>query len=440
MGLAGWNSNNKLKLTIDNSKVDGDLTDFPVLITLSSGSGQTGFDATGVFDELTTASGSYVNRKKIAVTTTISGVETELYVEIETWDETTSPGNEQAWLWTKVPTIVSGTNTDLYLYYDSAHTTNSGYIGDTGETPAQSVWNSNFKSVWHLAQDPSGGAGCILDSTVNAHSGTPIGSMTSDDLVDGKIGKAIDFDGANDGINFGDSDDFTFSGDFTMEWIMKTTDAGGVALINNAGNANTAGIWELEINRTAGKFSLYEGGGTRFTSSASVNGGENKYMYLVRESNNLTLYINNAYDNEASYSTTLNGTHMYLAISYASTVPLDGILDEFRMSDSARSDAWRKATYYSNWDDLITYEFVDLVFAFSNPTPTHLSTVYGLSHTLQLTTTISGDAPSYVYDAVFYDALDDSQIGSTASGVSSGQPASTTMQTPSGVNYDWYVI
>ena len=55
MALAGWNENQKLKLIIDSSKVDENLTDFPVNITLSSGTGQTGFDATDVFAKLTTS-------------------------------------------------------------------------------------------------------------------------------------------------------------------------------------------------------------------------------------------------------------------------------------------------------------------------------------------------------------------------------------------------
>jgi hypothetical protein len=52
MSLSGWDDTKKLKLTIDGSKVDEDLTDFPVFITLSSGCGIGGYDAGCVFDEL----------------------------------------------------------------------------------------------------------------------------------------------------------------------------------------------------------------------------------------------------------------------------------------------------------------------------------------------------------------------------------------------------
>lgn len=90
------------------------------------------------------------------------------------------------------------------------------------------------------------------------------------------------------------------------------------------------------------------------------------------------------------------------------------------------------------------YECQDplLVFTYSNPVPTHQSTVYGLNHDLQLTTTVSGpEFPNYIYDASFYDASDDSQIGSTVSGLDSGDQATSTsaLSTPSGTDYSWYV-
>ena len=429
MGLAGWNVNNKLELTIDGSKIDGGMADFPVLITLFSGSGQTGHDTTCVFDELATASGSYDNRKKIAVTTTISGIETELYVEIERWDDTTASGNEQAWLWTKVPTLVSGTDTDLYLYYDSNHTTNSGHIGDTGETPAQNVWDSNFVGVWHMAQDPSGGSNCILDSTSNTNHGTPAGSMTSADLVDGKIGKAIDFDGNNDYLATGITS-IGAGGPATWEMVMNLTQQAStkgtyiytspVMYIHNANNYvyfwDTNDYFNTAIDADDNYLAInYDG--TTSTSKLYKNGGAP--VSATQQAGNHDIDAWNGWIGDNSLS-------MY------------GNFSEHRMSSIVRTAAWIKATYYSNWDNLITFGTV-VSFVFTNPIPTHLSTVYGDSHTLQLTTTISGEEPSYVYDAVFYDASNDSQIGSTVSGTNSGQAVSTTMQTPLGVDYTWYM-
>ena len=51
MSLSGWDSTKKLKLTIDSSVVDSTLSNFPVLVSLSTSSGKTSYDASAVFDE-----------------------------------------------------------------------------------------------------------------------------------------------------------------------------------------------------------------------------------------------------------------------------------------------------------------------------------------------------------------------------------------------------
>ena len=48
--LPDWSK--RIKLTFDGSKIDEDVVDFPAMIHLASGTGQTEADTTGVFDEL----------------------------------------------------------------------------------------------------------------------------------------------------------------------------------------------------------------------------------------------------------------------------------------------------------------------------------------------------------------------------------------------------
>lgn len=80
-------------------------------------------------------------------------------------------------------------------------------------------------------------------------------------------------------------------------------------------------------------------------------------------------------------------------------------------------------------------------FTFTNPIPAHLSTVYGTTELLSLTTTVSGEEDSYVYDAEFYDGSD-LQIGTTVLGINSGSSATSNayLSTPSGIDYNWYVV
>ena len=437
MGLAGWGTNNKLSLTIDSSKIDQDLIDFPVLITLSADSGQSSFDATGVFTVLTTASGSYVNRKKIAVSTDVLGTETQLYVEIESWDDTTTSG---AYLWTKVPTISSGTDTILYLYCDSQHADNTAYVGDTGDAVAQNVWNDYYMGVWHLAQDPNGDVSyCILDSTVSGNNGTPEGTMITEDLIDAKIGKGIAFDGSDDAIGI-DTDDSLNVGteDFTLELIFKTGATTDSILAKGGVSGQSKKGYKIEV--LSNQVGIYHYDGSVYQSHVSGYNDSAWHHFCVTHdrSGNALLYFDSIEKASVSISAMgdIDNPYSLFIGKQDNGANILADIDEVRISKTILSPSWVKATYYSNWDGLLTYSGAGLVFTFTNPIPVDLSTVYGTSHALYLTTTIDD---GYTYDATFYDSSNDIQIGSTVSGVDSGQPASVVMQTPSGVDYGWYM-
>ena len=177
------------KLTLDSSKIDSDLSHFPLPIPLGTAVGLTDADVTDIFDEV---GSDYL---KIAVT--MADGDTQLYVEVEQWDA----ANEKALLWVSRDTwtIASASDTEIYLYFDSTAADNTGYVGTPGSR--SEVWNSDFAAVYTMAQDPAGGTDSIIDSTSNANHGTPNGGMGSSNLVDADIGKAIQFDGADDYIS-----------------------------------------------------------------------------------------------------------------------------------------------------------------------------------------------------------------------------------------------
>ena len=428
--LTNWAK--RIELTIDSTKVDSVLPNFPVLVKISNSSGITTTDVTSVFTEL----GSDSNRKKIAVTT--DNGTTQCYVEIERFDY----ANSVAWLWIKIPSIASGASTIFYLYYDSGQADNTTYVGDTTDTPAQSVWDSNFVGVWHMSQNPAGGASAMKDSTSNTNHGTSAGSMTSGDLVDGKIGKGIDFDGSNDYIYFPNMAG-SFSTEASLELILKldtnipSDPQTGFGIFGTSGDMShypfTNGSIYLETFRND-RLTLGSVGINRanwHTLSITNEPGASNWKFYQ----NTTQYYSTTGETTVGFPTNANIGQS------GGGKNLDGIVCELRLSNTIRSAAWIKATYYSNWDTLITYgtEEMNIVFTFSNPIPVDLSTVYGITQQLYLTTTISGPDPSYIYDAVFYDAYDDSQISSTVYGTQSGQQAGVIMSTPSGINYQWYM-
>jgi hypothetical protein len=303
--LSGWA--NRVKITVDHTKITAPLSNFPVLVHLSTSSGINSADISLVFDVL----GVDANRKKIAVTAS-DGL-TQLYVEVAEWDS----ANKQAYLWVKVPSISNTVDTDLYLYYDNAHIDNTTMVGDTGSTPATNVWDSNFKLVQHLEESGNGTQGEFKDSSINQHNATGGGGAATKTPVQtaSKDGDGQRFDGNDDFIEVGDSNDFSIptTGALTVSvWIRpdvldfaKASGVTGDVYVNLLGKSQTGGPnteeWELRIrnytstypNRIA--FYIFDaqgkqGMGSYFQDTAGVG----EWIHIVGTS---TLYVSQIFKN-----------------------------------------------------------------------------------------------------------------------------------------------
>ena len=350
--LSGWDK--RIKLTIDKDVVDtAAQTNFPVMVYLSAASGIGDVDVSAVFDELT----SNDNRKKIAVTS--ADGTTELYVEIERWDD----ANEKAWLHVKVPSVAYDADTILYLYYDADHADNDTYVGDTTDAVTHNVWDADFKAVYHMAQDPNGDvADAIKDSTSNANDGTPAGTMLTADLVDGKVGKAIDFDGADDAINVGT---FGAVSNFTIEAIVNHDDTALDAVVSNyAGNFATAYHYGLRVDGSDVKCFIDDG--STWNQAQYAGDASNGWQYIYGTFTSSVSIIagqqsGTAIDSVGLPASITPGDDLYIgrdggpAGSATAQGFWDGKICEVRISYSVRSAPWIKATYHSLWDSLITF-------------------------------------------------------------------------------------
>lgn len=194
MGSADWNF--RKKITIDHTKVDDNLTDFPLLINLSSDSDL--------------ASWAQDDGDDIYFTEN-DGV-TKLDHEIEKFDGSTG----ELIAWVRIPSLSSTTDTEIYMYYANPGASNQENV--TG------VWNSNFKMVQHL-HETSKTAGTYndhLDSTLNNNDGEAENGVTMD--ATGKINGADDFDGSDDYVEVADSASLDITSEVTVEaWVNDPT-------------------------------------------------------------------------------------------------------------------------------------------------------------------------------------------------------------------------
>jgi len=340
--LGGWDK--RVKITINSSDIDETLIDFPVLVYLSnSSSGENDEDVSCVFSEI----GS--SFKRMAVT--LSDGATQCYVEVEKWDGS----NQKAWLWIKVPSISSTKDTVLYLYYDKDHADNTGYVGDTGSSAAQSVWDSSFKGVWHLSET-SGGIGAIKDSTPNNNSGTDYGNPAFN--ANGLVNSAISFDGIDDFINMSNSASLQFIDSLTIEAWAKLSSFGSGADVDallRKGEANP-NDYQLAVHDQRLELIIEEDddGGLHGSTTLSAT----TWLHLVGTWNGTTrkVYLNGTEDGSGSKTGTITPDTRAIYIGGRAGTDLStGIIDEVRASNKVRSAAWIKASYESEIDDLIDF-------------------------------------------------------------------------------------
>ncbi|RKZ08244.1 hypothetical protein DRQ25_09545 [Candidatus Fermentibacteria bacterium] len=261
------------------------------------------------------------------------------------------------------PMVVKDANTNLYeLWYSGNNVTtnrilysNSGY-GDW-ESTASHVWDDNFVGVWHMSQDPSGGADCILDSTKYGGHGTPYGSMSSANLVDGVNGKALSFDGAANYIQGPKEPRFESVTGLTVYCSVYNRVNGYIVTYDG----NSYGNWQLHPSDSN------VSDGSSWTSPPNISTSYNSWQFVWATWSSLsTVTMNRGDGSEGSSAATtytnLHGTdsedRLFIGKRGWSVSPAyaDAIIDEVRVSDVRRSDSWMRTTYHSNWDQLIVYE------------------------------------------------------------------------------------
>ncbi len=237
------------------------------------------------------------------------------------------------------------------------------------------VWSGNC-AVYHMAQDPSGDADCILDSTSNILHGISEGTMLTEDLVDGLIGKALDFNGSSQSILIVDSEiapsvlqDIGNNDNYTIEYVSKTnvtTNSGTYwrparilfELRQEKGSgAKVAFSLGYESSKlSVGRASNYTSTSERETSNSDVTVNVWVVNSIVVTDDQIKFFLDGSLDATKEY-TTCTGDCSVAAVENsnlrimarskdtgASSDWIDGSLAELRLSQIERSSVWFKAT------------------------------------------------------------------------------------------------
>ena len=308
-------------LRIDHTKVDADLTNFPVLVSIASSDFTTHAQPNGydfVFTDSTNT--------------------TQYNHEIESY--TSATGELIAWV--NVPLLSSTHDTVLYLYYGNPTCGNQQNIAGT--------WNSGYLMVHHM----NGATFTDLKDSSTHH--WDVTSQGGDPTYNqpGKIGKSVDFDptGSWDflkvaGFRLPADSTYTVSawvyvdGSFSSRrYLCEGSSGNGISLL----------VWtDGQFKAVAG----YPDATYAYTYSTTKATGQPQWQYVCSRADTvaeqLAISVNGVQESSTPLTETIiaepqglnigkpsDGTDMYY---------MNGRIDELRVSNVARSDAWIHTEY-----------------------------------------------------------------------------------------------
>ncbi len=339
-------------IAINNSAIDSDLTSFPVLISLGK---------PDLRDLAHSGHVTYVDGRDI-IFTDVSG-SSQYDHEIERYDATTG----ELVCWIRVPLVSSGSPTQFRMYYGD---TSGSLANPTG------VWDTNFQMVQHFKES----SGDALDSTANGRNCTPQGGIVQN--ATGKANGAYDFDGVDD---YGEVAAATLGNtSITVEAWVKFDALDALTFNTGAlgGPVFTTRSVETELSPTLTVSQLGGGMGLVFLADGSsvargakgstviVPGlwyylaGTFEYTGSGAYQGNWNVYVNGIKDNASANNFAYAGS---AALPFTGTTwrigdhhlwsggESDAAIDEVRVSTTARSDAWIKASHRNQSDPSAFY-------------------------------------------------------------------------------------
>ncbi|MCH7761779.1 LamG domain-containing protein, partial [candidate division TA06 bacterium] len=340
----GWGR--KCELVIQFSQVDTNLTNFPVLLTKSN-----------LFSEMFDADGpnpALNGGGDIRFSYDSAGTN-RLFLGVVDFTTNNDPALGTAELWVNVPSVSSSVNTSFWVWYNKAGESQPDPSAPYG---SESVWDANYKGIWHLQNDFS-------DATSDSNDGTNFGSTDTT----GKIGDGQDFPGVNEYIEIPNStgleniqeDDYTIAAWFKPDTTPSAGDRYGIFLKKGwhegiyyrddkkirLDHWLTGEVWEgaggadtfapgsyyfvvSVVNRTNGTSKIYVNGSLKSTNTWTPGTATREYG-----TNTWKIGIGNPGGSSYRWAA-------------------DGVIDEVRISNTARFANWI-STQYNNQNSPSTF-------------------------------------------------------------------------------------
>lgn len=336
----------KARLTIDQTKVGADVSNYPVYLTVGN-----------VPPIMVDADGSKPcldGGGDIAFSSDYAGV-TELSREIVNCQIDNTPANALVQIWVKVPSVSASVATVFYIWWGKIGATQPATNAAFGR---DSVWTGPaFGAVLHAGENNTTTAGNYVDSTGNGNTfNSPTNAQTPvrTSWANGKLGFSQTITFANNKM-FGRAGALTniTSDTFTGSiWVKRTSTSGGTALsrVWSHGNDDRFDVG-VDTTGAAGPMSIISNGagatGGWVTTGQSLSDTNWHHMQFSHNSGTVSCYKDASKANK-TYTVRNEARQPNIGGKYAGAECMEGLFDEFRWTNGVNlTDGWITTDYNS---------------------------------------------------------------------------------------------
>jgi hypothetical protein len=247
--------------------------------------------------------------------------------EIELFNQTYNSSYAQLITWVSIPRLSPSEDTIIRMYYGNST------MGTREKS--EGVWDSNYKGVWHLSENPTG---TILDSTSYDNDGTAY-NMESEDQKMGQIDGSLDFDGNNEYINI---PYYNLSGSITYSLWFKREGSGDQDVLSYMRTL-------IRLTDTEIKFwSDLSHGATNIGWSPDTNW---HHLAIIQWDTNVRILLDGSVIQSTGAAWAIDTSNAANRIARSpSTNCFDGWVDEVRISDANRSGDWIVTAYNNQYN------------------------------------------------------------------------------------------
>jgi len=348
---ASWNYRREIAIT---SQGAGDLTDYQIEIVHNFSSEY----SAGKIQQ-------YCEDLRFTYYNATSDTETEIPYWIE---ECNLTANDNATVWIKVPFIGNTSTETVYMYYGNPDATSESSTTNTFIREIDGVVGS-----WHFDE---GSGTTAYDSSGNDNDGTLINGPT---WVDGKFGKALQYDGSDDYVEVPDSTslDIPEGSKISITAWVKADAFNTPNLILAKATSGSKGNYHFGVhNGQYLYFSFYNGGWRELRDDTTPLSTGTWYFVAVTfdsSTDECKLYINgnNVKTGSIPYDLITNDESLTIARYLGGGNPWDGIIDELHIYNKILTQEEISDLYNNYGYTTENYPGKVLTRKFTDPEPTY---------------------------------------------------------------------